>query len=100
MDYTSLSPQDLVRECARTGASEAWEAFIRRFDPVISATIYRTVQRWTQPSQPVIEDLKQEVFLKLCAPDSNLLKSLAGTEGERLLSIDEGGDRQSGDRSL
>jgi RNA polymerase sigma-70 factor (ECF subfamily) len=75
MVWTSLSPQDLIQGCARTRDAGAWEEFIRRFHRLIAGVVLRTAQRWAERSPAAIDDLVQEVDLKLCADDCRLLTS-------------------------
>jgi RNA polymerase sigma-70 factor (ECF subfamily) len=52
------------------GEKGAWEAFVRRYAALVSAAV-RGVAR--DPAE--IEDLAQEVFLRLCKDDFRLLRS-------------------------
>jgi RNA polymerase sigma-70 factor (ECF subfamily) len=67
MSYAELNCQELVHVCATTGSTEAWEEFVKRFNRLITAVAFRTARRWTNPSPELVEDLVQEVYLKLCA---------------------------------
>jgi len=81
--YSSLTPGELVQQCATAGNPQAWEEFIARFNPVIKSTVYRTLRRWSQPSPEMIQDLVQEVYLQLCANDYKCLKMLGAAEPEK-----------------
>ncbi len=76
MLYSSLSAQDLIRACARSGDAAAWEEFIRRFHRLIAGVVLRTAWRWGENSRNVLDDLVQEVYLKLCAGHCRLLAEL------------------------
>ena len=52
------------------GDKAAWEAFVRRYAGLVVAAV-RGVAR----EAPEIEDLTQEVFLRLCKDDFRLLRS-------------------------
>lgn len=66
MSYSGLCCQDLVRLCAATGNAEAWEEFVGRFHRLICGVAYRTACRWVSPTQDLVEDIVQEVYVKLC----------------------------------
>jgi RNA polymerase sigma-70 factor (ECF subfamily) len=53
-----------------SGDGAAWEAFVRRYGGLIVAAV-----RGAAPSHGDIEDLAQEVFVRLCKDDFRLLRS-------------------------
>lgn len=61
---------DPLIEALTRGENGAWEAFVRRYAGLIVAAV-RTIAR--EPGE--VEDLTQEVFLRLCKNDFRLLKS-------------------------
>ncbi|MGO8984063.1 MAG: RNA polymerase sigma factor [Terriglobales bacterium] len=73
--YKELSSSELVRACAASKDERAWTEFIRRFQVVIAATVLRTARHWGEPSRSQIDDLVQDVYLKLCEDDCHLLAS-------------------------
>ena len=75
MDYSTLSPEDLVLACAQTGDAAAWEEFVRRFQRLIATVALRVARRWGESSPQLVDDLVQETYLKLCADDCRLLRS-------------------------
>lgn len=58
-------PDALIR-----GDKEAWDAFVRRYAGLVAAAV-RAIAR--DPGE--VEDLAQEVFLRLCKDDFRLLRS-------------------------
>jgi DNA-directed RNA polymerase specialized sigma24 family protein len=62
--------QDGVVDALLRGEAEAWEAFVRRYAGLIVAAV-----RGLAAGQAEIEDLTQEVFLRLCKDDFRLLRS-------------------------
>jgi RNA polymerase sigma-70 factor (ECF subfamily) len=74
MSYASLSTGELLQQCTGTGESEAWHEFIRRFNPLIAAVVLRTARRWSSVEKATVDDLIQEVYLKLCADEFRLLR--------------------------
>ena len=75
MRYSSLSPDELVKQCAGSRNPAIWQEFIRRFQPVIATAVLRTARHWGEPSRQTVDDLIQETYLKLCDEDSRLLRS-------------------------
>jgi len=73
--YRLLSSVDLVKACTEPKNCEAWEEFIRRFQPVIAAVVLRTARQWGEPHRHLIDDLIQETYVKLCEDHSRLLRS-------------------------
>lgn len=74
MDYKDLADDDLVHECGESPYAEAWEEFIRRFQPQIAVIVTRTCREWGETRPDVIEDLIQNTYLKLCANDYAVLR--------------------------
>jgi RNA polymerase sigma-70 factor (ECF subfamily) len=69
------SPEDVLRACADLGNRQAWDRFLRRFHPLIVATVVRTVRRYTLDSESVCDDLAQDVYLKLSASGAKVLRN-------------------------
>ncbi len=74
MNWVSDSDEELVRYCLEGGNAGAWEEFVRRFHPVIAATVIRTARRFREPSRALIDDLVQDTYLKICAGRSRVLR--------------------------
>jgi RNA polymerase sigma-70 factor (ECF subfamily) len=73
--YSKSSSTELLRACAGSKNEEAWAEFIQRFQVVIAAAVLRTARHWGEPSRPLLDDLIQDTYLKLCDGDSRLLRS-------------------------
>ena len=69
-----LSPEALIELCI-DGDAAAWEEFMRRYHRLIAGTVFRTTQKWREPSPATMDDLIQEIYLKLCADDYRLLRA-------------------------
>jgi RNA polymerase sigma factor (sigma-70 family) len=65
-------PDPLVALAA--GDKRAWEAFVRRYAALIVAAV-----RSVAPTSGDVEDLTQEVFVRLCKDDYRLLRSYDAT---------------------
>jgi RNA polymerase sigma-70 factor (ECF subfamily) len=86
MDYHALSPNQLVHACLQTGDEAAWEEFLYRFHPLISTVVSRSARRWNVASPAILEDLVQEVYLKLCADHCQLLRDFHGAHPDSLFA--------------
>lgn len=67
MDYSSLSCDELLRACADPENAEAWQELVRRFNPLITVTVWRVASRYGAGKNPIIGDLVQETYTKICA---------------------------------
>lgn len=77
MDYPDLSPEHLLSACIDAPNPSAWEEFIRRFRPLIAGVVANTTGRAGISDMLTIEDLVQEILLKLCSDDCRLLRQFA-----------------------
>src|SRR5947208_1963266 len=66
MSYQDLPIEDLLRLCA-DGVAEAWEEFVRRYDHIVIIVVSRVAYRYGDRSPATRKDLKQEVYVKICA---------------------------------
>jgi RNA polymerase sigma factor (sigma-70 family) len=74
MPYRAFSTKELVEECAGSDNLQAWQEFVRRFQPLIAVVVLRTCRRWGSTSHSVIDDLVQETYIKLCNNRCRLLR--------------------------
>lgn len=73
-DYSQVTGEELLGLCADGGNVRAWEEFLRRFHPLIISVVIRTARRHTKAYAELVEDLAQDVYLKLNAADARLLR--------------------------
>ncbi len=75
MDAFGASVNDLAKACARSADAAEWEAFLRRCTPLVSLVAVRVCRLWMGRTQPaVVDDIVQEVFLKLCEQERRILR--------------------------
>jgi len=75
MDGSRISVNDLAQACARSANAAEWEAFLRRTTPLVSLVVLRVARLWLNGSPPaMVDDIVQEVFLKLCEQDRRILR--------------------------
>jgi RNA polymerase sigma-70 factor (ECF subfamily) len=86
MDYGSLSPNQLVQDCLRAGNESAWEEFLNRFHSLIATVVARTARRWNETTPAMLEDLTQEVYLKLCSDRCHSLRDFHGVHPDSLFA--------------
>jgi RNA polymerase sigma-70 factor (ECF subfamily) len=68
------SVNDLARACSRSADAAEWEQFVRRCTPLASLVALRVSRLWlSAPSPAAVDDIVQEVFLKLCEQERRIL---------------------------
>lgn len=68
------SVNHLARACSRSTDAAEWAEFVRRCTPLASLVAMRVSRLWlTTPSPAAIDDIVQEVFLKLCEQERRIL---------------------------
>jgi RNA polymerase sigma-70 factor (ECF subfamily) len=87
MDYTALTPQELVKACTTMGNTMAWAEFVRRFQPLIASVIEKTARRCIPISAPLIDDLVQETYLRLCENECRYLREFESRHNEAIYSF-------------
>jgi|SRR5215471_4974448 len=74
MDYASIPSDQLARVCADSTDPAAWEEFVRRFHRAIATVVFRTARRWGEYSSSVLDDIIQEIYVKLSSNHCRLLR--------------------------
>jgi RNA polymerase sigma-70 factor (ECF subfamily) len=72
-----MSAVELIRTCAESDDSAAWEEFVARFQRPINLSLQRTACQWGKNPAQFVDDLLQETYLKLCADKCRLLLEFA-----------------------
>jgi RNA polymerase sigma-70 factor, ECF subfamily len=66
---------ELARACARSADAKEWEEFLRRCAPVAALVAGRITRMWMGTASPsIVDDIVQEVFLKLCEQERRILR--------------------------
>ena len=84
MSRDSLAASELLTECLDTGNRSAWTAFVKRFQPLIASSVCRVASRYSAPSAPLIDDLIQETYLRLCKDDYRGLRAFKAQHDEAI----------------
>src|SRR5580692_359264 len=75
MNDSRTSVNDLAKACARSANAAEWEDFVRRCVPLASLVAMRVSRMWvSDPSPATVDDIVQEVFLKLCEQERRILR--------------------------
>ncbi|HEY6348511.1 MAG TPA: sigma-70 family RNA polymerase sigma factor [Candidatus Angelobacter sp.] len=90
-----LSPRTALAEMTHTqlttqclqGGAEAWEEFLRRFHGLVVSVAVRAARRWDETSLEVIEDLVQDVYLKLGADNFRILREFESRHDNAFLDF-------------
>jgi len=76
MNASFPSVNDLAKLCAHSAEVPEWEELVRRCSPLATVVARRISRLWVpDPSPAVIDDIVQEVFLKLCEHDRRILRA-------------------------
>ena len=66
---------DLAKACARSTDAAEWEELLRRSAPIASLVAARVARMWLGSATPaVVDDIVQEIFLKLCEQERRILR--------------------------
>lgn len=76
MAQEEIPIRELLQLCLSTDAEERWREFVRRTQSLIASVIINTVRRWREPAPSLVDDLIQDVYVKLFANDRKALRSI------------------------
>ncbi|MGD0731743.1 MAG: sigma-70 family RNA polymerase sigma factor [Terracidiphilus sp.] len=75
MNDLRISVNELAKACAHSSDAAEWEEFLRRSSPLASLVALRVSRMWVSaPSPAMVEDIVQEIFLKLCEQERRILR--------------------------
>lgn len=75
MNDSRTTVNDLAKACARSASAAEWEEFVSRCMPLASLVALRVSRMWvSDPSPATVDDIVQEVFLKLCEQQRRILR--------------------------
>jgi RNA polymerase sigma-70 factor, ECF subfamily len=73
MFQRELSVAGLIEECVCRPTADAWTRLIGRLQPLVAGAVYRVAARHGAAAIEEIDDIVQDVFLKLGAQGANVL---------------------------
>ncbi len=68
-----MSEDSVDLKALSRGDKRAWDRFVSRYARVIFAAVQHRLGRWAPPEE--VDDVAQEVFLRLCKADYRLLRA-------------------------
>jgi RNA polymerase sigma-70 factor (ECF subfamily) len=75
MNASFTSVNDLAKLCAHSADVPEWEELVGRCAPLATIVARRISRLWvSDPSPTIIDDIVQEVFLKLCERERRILR--------------------------
>ena len=74
-DWPGISDRNLVELCLERN-EDAWLELMRRYHLLIVKVSSRTIRRWFQPTPSLLDDLFQDVLVKICANEFRALREL------------------------
>ena len=83
---SELSCEELLR-CVQQAKEDAWKEFIRRFHPVIAASVARIVRQCGLTESEIAEDLIQDVYVKLCDRNCRILREFRNDREDGLYAF-------------
>lgn len=84
---SDLSSNELLERCLAGSEEEAWKEFVRRYHPVIAANAIRIARQYSFDTAAMIEDLVQDVYLRLCDGDCKVLREFRCDRAEAIYSF-------------
>jgi RNA polymerase sigma-70 factor (ECF subfamily) len=88
MNASLTSVNDLAKLCARSADVPEWEELVRRCAPLAAVVARRISRLWvSDPSPAVVDDIAQEVFLKLCEHDRRILRDFEPRGDDSFLGL-------------
>jgi RNA polymerase sigma-70 factor (ECF subfamily) len=75
MDTLKAPVNELARACAHSAEAAEWEEFLRRCSPLAAMVAARVARMWMgSATASIVDDIVQEVFLKLCEQERRILR--------------------------
>jgi RNA polymerase sigma-70 factor (ECF subfamily) len=81
---TDLPPSELLEACLRQSIPGAWNEFVRRFQPVIASSVTRAARDFGLASPALVEDLIQDVYVRLCDDNCRILREFRSEKPDGL----------------
>jgi RNA polymerase sigma-70 factor (ECF subfamily) len=88
MNEPKTSVNDLAKACAHSAAAAEWDEFVHRCVPLAAMVAARVARMWLGEAPPaVVDDIVQEVFLKLCEQERRILRDFEPRGEESFLGL-------------
>jgi RNA polymerase sigma-70 factor, ECF subfamily len=73
-----------MQACAQSESTGAWEEFMRRYHLVLTTAAIRVSRQWGRGGSDEIDDIVQEIYLRLCADHARILTSFRDSRPEAM----------------
>src|SRR5580658_10706243 len=88
MDPSLVCINELAQACAHSADAAEWEEFLCRTTPLASLVAARIARLWMNaPSATLVDDIVQEVFLKLCEQQRRILREFEPRGDDSFLGL-------------
>jgi RNA polymerase sigma-70 factor (ECF subfamily) len=87
VQYSQIAIPQLIAVGISESSEEAWSEFVRRSQRLIKAVIAKAVRRSGNVSHDLVDDLTQNVYLKLCANNFRALRNVEILEENAFFSF-------------
>jgi len=89
MDTTRVPVNELARACAQSADTREWAEFLGRCAPIAALVAARVARMWQggTASASAVDDIVQEVFLKLCDQDRRILREFRPRGDDSFLAL-------------
>jgi RNA polymerase sigma-70 factor, ECF subfamily len=88
MDALKAPVNELARACAHSADAKEWEELLRRCTPVAAVVARRIARMWQGIAAPsTVDDIVQEVFLKLCEQQRRILREFKPRGEDSFLAL-------------
>ncbi|HXB71965.1 MAG TPA: sigma-70 family RNA polymerase sigma factor [Candidatus Acidoferrales bacterium] len=84
---SDLPPSELLEACLRQSIPGAWNEFVRRFQPVIASNVTRAARDYGLASPAMVEDLIQDVYVRLCDNNCRILREFHSEKPDGLYAF-------------
>jgi RNA polymerase sigma-70 factor, ECF subfamily len=88
MDAFETPVNELARACAHSTEAAEWDSFLRRCAPVAATVAARLTRLWVGTATPsIVDDIVQEIFLKLCEQERRILRDFTPRGEDSFLGL-------------
>jgi RNA polymerase sigma-70 factor (ECF subfamily) len=87
LNVTPIVANRLARICAYSAQAPEWEQFVRLVTPVVALAARRVSAVWGDTSIATVNEIVQEVFLKLCEDDRRILREFEDRGNDSFLKL-------------
>jgi RNA polymerase sigma-70 factor (ECF subfamily) len=84
---TRILANRLARTCAYSTRAPEWDEFVSLVSPVISLAAWRVARVWGEAASAPINEIVQDVFLKLCEDNRRILRDFEDRGSDSFLKL-------------